>query len=194
PGNTPPTVTISSPSNNATFTQGDTVTFAGSANDAEDGNLSSSITWTSSRDGVIGSGAGFSTSTLSVGTHTVTADATDSDGASGDDSVTVIIDPPQGTAPAAPDGVSATNLTNRYARVDWNDNSNNETSFEIQREKYNSRRNQWRSTTTFTGIAANSTSYTDRPGTGLYRYRVRASNGSGDSAWSAWAEVNVTRR
>lgn len=106
----------------------------------------------------------------------------------------MIVDPPQGTVPAAPDGVSATNLTNRYARVDWNDNSNNETSFEIQREKYNSRRNQWRSTTTITGIAANSTSYTDRAGTGTYRYRVRASNGSGDSAWSAWAEVNVTRR
>jgi len=194
PGNTPPTVTISSPSNNATFTEGDSVTFTGSANDAEDGNINASITWTSNLDGAIGSGASFSTSTLSVGTHTVTADATDSGGASGDDTVTVIVDPPQGTVPAAPDGVSATNLTNRYARVDWNDNSNNETSFEIQREKYNSRRDQWRSTTTFTGIAANSTSYTDRAGTGLYRYRVRASNGSGDSAWSAWAQVNVTRR
>ena len=194
PGNTPPTVTISSPADNATFTQGDSVTFTGSANDAEDGNLNASITWTSNRDGAIGAGASFSTSALSIGTHTVTAAATDSNGAGGNDSVTVVIDPPQGTIPAAPDGVSATNLTNRYARVDWNDNSDNETSFDIQREKWNSRRGNWNSTTTITGIAANSTSYTDRPGTGLFRYRVRAGNGSGDSAWSAWAEVNVTRR
>lgn len=193
-GNTPPNVNISSPANNATFTEGDSVTFTGSASDTEDGNISADIVWTSNLDGQIGTGASFTTSALSIGTHTVTAAVSDSGGANADDTVNVNIDPPAGSAPNAPDGVTATNLTNRYARVDWNDNSNNETSFEIQRQKWQSKRNRWRSTTTFTGIAANSTSFTNRPGTGLFRYRVRATNASGDSAWSAWAEVNVTRR
>ena len=193
-GNTPPTVTISGPANGSTYTEGDSVTFTGSANDAEDGDRTEFITWTSNLDGPIGSGASFTTSILSVGTHTVTAAVSDSSGASGDDTVTVVIDPPAGSVPNAPDGVSATNLGNRYARVDWRDNSDNETSFEIQREKWNKKRKDWQSTTTITGIGANSTSYTDRPGTGLYRYSVRASNASGDSAWSDWAEVTVTRR
>jgi thermitase len=194
-GNTPPTVTISSPADNSTFTEGDSVVFTGSATDAEDndGDLTASITWTSNLDNWIGDGASFATSGLSIGTHVVTASVTDSGSATDTDTVTVVIDPPAGSAPAAPDGVSATNLTNRRARVDWNDNSDNETSFEIQREKWN-RKHGWRSTTTITGIGANSTSYTDRPGTGLYQYRVRASNASGDSDWSAWAEVTVTRR
>ena len=52
---------------------GDNITFTGTATDTEDGNISGSLAWTSSRDGNIGSGASFSTTTLSVGTHTVTA-------------------------------------------------------------------------------------------------------------------------
>jgi hypothetical protein len=51
--NTPPTVSISSPSNGAAFTEGDSVTFQGTALDAEDGSLSSSIQWTSSQDGFL---------------------------------------------------------------------------------------------------------------------------------------------
>lgn len=193
-GNTPPTVTISSPANGSAFTQGASVTFLGSASDAEDGGLSASITWTSSLDGTIGVGASVSTTTLSVGTHTVTAGVVDSGNAADTDTVTVVINPPAGTIPVAPDGVTATNLTNRQARITWNDNSNNETRFDIQREKWDTRRSQWRSTTTISGIAANTTSYTDQPGVALFRYRVRAGNATGDSAWSAWVEVNVTRR
>ena len=194
PVNTPPTVTISAPANGSSYTQGDNVTFTGSATDSEDGTLTGSITWTSNLDGSIGSGASFSISTLSVGTHTVTASVTDSGSLNDTDTVTVIVNPSAGSVPADPDGVTATNLTNRYARVDWNDNSDNESSFTIEREAWNSRRNRWQSTTTLGPVGANTTNYTDRPGTGLFRYRVRASNASGDSGWSPWAEVTVTRR
>jgi hypothetical protein len=83
PGNTPPTVTITAPANGASVTQGTSVTFSGTANDAEDGNISTSLTWTSSINGNIGSGASFSTSSLSVGAHTITAAVTDSGGAPG---------------------------------------------------------------------------------------------------------------
>ncbi len=87
--NTAPTVTISSPSTGASFVEGASITFTGSATDTQDGSLTGSLTWTSSRDGVIGSGASFQRSNLSVGTHTVTASVTDSGALTGSASVTV---------------------------------------------------------------------------------------------------------
>ena len=91
--NTPPTVTITAPANGSSSNQGDSVTFAGTATDTEDGTISASLSWTSSIDGAIGSGATFSTTTLSVGTHTITASVTDSGGLSGSDSISVTINP-----------------------------------------------------------------------------------------------------
>lgn len=192
PVNTAPTVSIASPANNASFTQGASVSFSASASDAEDGALSASITWTSSRDGAIGSGASFSTTSLTVGTHTVTASVTDSGNLTATDSVTVVINAPAGTAPAAPSNVSATNNSNNTATIRWSDNSDNETSFQIERQKQN-RNGSWGSPTLLTA-SANTTAYTDSSGSGTFRYRVRARNASGDSAWSTYAQVTVTRR
>jgi serine protease len=90
PDNTPPVVEITSPADGATFTEGDTVTFNGAASDAEDGSLSDGISWTSSLDGSLGSGASVSAA-LSVGTHTITASVTDADGASASDSISVVV-------------------------------------------------------------------------------------------------------
>ncbi len=90
-GNTAPTVNITAPADGTSVNAGDSVTFSGTANDAEDGNISGSLSWTSSIDGNIGSGASFSTSTLSVGNHTITASATDSDGASDSDSISLTV-------------------------------------------------------------------------------------------------------
>src|SRR5207249_3071080 len=61
----PPSVTISSPADGAVRFHNDTITLAGRANDVTDGDLSSQIQWTSSRDGALGTGATISTSTLS---------------------------------------------------------------------------------------------------------------------------------
>jgi len=91
--NTAPTVTISSPANGSSFTEGSSVSFSGSATDTEDGNISSNLSWSSNLEGVIGSGGAFATSTLSVGTHSITASVTDSGGLSGNDQVTVTINP-----------------------------------------------------------------------------------------------------
>ena len=91
--NTAPSVTISSPADNSSSTAGASVSFAGSANDTEDGDLSSSLAWTSSLDGSIGSGASFSTSSLSTGTHTITASVTDSGSLTGSDSITLTVNP-----------------------------------------------------------------------------------------------------
>ena len=71
----------------------------GTATD-EDGDLAASLAWSSSLDGAIGSGASFSTTTLSLGSHTITASVTDSGGTpnGGDDTSAtqqfdVIVDP-----------------------------------------------------------------------------------------------------
>ncbi len=93
--NTAPTVTISAPTEGAGFTAGASVSFSGSASDAEDGALTSSLSWTSNLDGTIGSGGAFSTSTLSVGAHLITALVTDSGGLPGSDQVNITVNPPE---------------------------------------------------------------------------------------------------
>ena len=97
-GNTAPTVTINAPSNGATFTEGDSVSFSGTASDAEDGSLTGSITWSSSIDGSIGSGGSFSTSSLSVGNHTITASVTDSGGLNDSDQISITVNSQGGGA------------------------------------------------------------------------------------------------
>jgi hypothetical protein len=89
--NTAPTVSITAPANNSSFVQGTAVTFSGTASDTEDGDLSGTLNWTSSRDGALGTGASLTTSALTTGTHTVTASATDSGSLSGTSSITVNI-------------------------------------------------------------------------------------------------------
>ncbi|WP_086933218.1 PKD domain-containing protein [Agarilytica rhodophyticola] len=76
--NQAPVVAISAPVNDTRFTDGETVTFTGNANDFEDGNISNSLQWTSSIDGAIGMGDSITINTLSIGTHIITATVTDS--------------------------------------------------------------------------------------------------------------------
>jgi len=80
PPNKPPTVSITSPADGSTFDSGVAIPFKGTASDSEDGDLTANLVWTSSiEDGSIGTGGSFST-TLSDGTHTITAEVTDSSG------------------------------------------------------------------------------------------------------------------
>jgi hypothetical protein len=78
--NTAPIVSTSAPANNSTLVYGQSANFIGTANDTEQGSLTSSLIWTSNRDGQIGKGGNFSKSNLSMGTHTITAEVTDSGG------------------------------------------------------------------------------------------------------------------
>ncbi|MCG8455994.1 MAG: hypothetical protein MI919_06905, partial [Holophagales bacterium] len=109
--NTPPAATISSPASGTTVTEGTALTFTGSAPDAEEGDLGSSLAWTSSLDGAIGAGAGFSLSTLSIGSHTITASVTDSYGAQGSAQISLAVlanQPPSVTLTAPGDGTEIT--------------------------------------------------------------------------------------
>jgi len=83
PANTTPLVSITSPAESATVSAGTPIVFAASASDAEDGDLSAAITWTSDRDGILGTGASLTVSLRAKGTHVITATVTDSGGAVG---------------------------------------------------------------------------------------------------------------
>ena len=67
------------------------MSFAGSASDVEDGDLTATLVWNSSIDGDFGTGGSFSTTTLSPGTHTITAQATDSLGVSSSAQISITI-------------------------------------------------------------------------------------------------------
>jgi subtilisin family serine protease len=108
--NEPPAVTIAAPLDGATFEEGAPVPFTASALDPQDGDMSADIVWTSSVDGNLGTGASFSTSDLSVGTHTITASVTDSGGMTGSDSISVTIDL-NATAPVPPSAPPVADFT-----------------------------------------------------------------------------------
>jgi hypothetical protein len=95
--NTAPVVTISNPANDAHFDSGIDITFTGTALDKQEGDLSSGLSWTSSRQGWLGTGASIS-SALGDGTHTITASSTDSFGKTGQASVTITV----GGTPTSP--------------------------------------------------------------------------------------------
>jgi hypothetical protein len=93
------------------------------------------------------------------------------------------------TPPAAPTGLGATAVSSSQINLNWTDNSDNETGFRIERCTGDG-------CNTFAQIAtvgANVTSYSN---TGLsasttYKYRVRAYNSGGDSAYSNVADATT---
>jgi carboxypeptidase T len=92
-GNLLPTVTITSPADGTSVRSGTPVALAATANDAEDGDLTGSIVWTSNIAGQIATG-GSASVVLPVGAHTITASVTDSANGSASDVTTVVVTPP----------------------------------------------------------------------------------------------------
>lgn len=85
------------------------------------------------------------------------------------------------TVPAAPSGLTATALSSTSVRLDWSDNSNNETAFEVQRRLSPS--GSWGTIAT---TGANAVTLTDNSvqAATAYDYRVRATNAGGASGYS----------
>jgi len=94
PGNSAPTVQITEPAGVLTAPESTAVVFKGAATDAEDGALSGAyLEWTSSLDGLLGTGDSIRVSSLSVGNHVVALTATDSKGLTASATVPVTITP-----------------------------------------------------------------------------------------------------
>jgi hypothetical protein len=92
PTNSRPVVSITNLAAGASYFAGDTITFTATATDTEDGALdTASIVWASSIDGIFGTGSPCLIDTLTVNTHLIIVTATDSDGAIGADTATVMI-------------------------------------------------------------------------------------------------------
>ena len=90
-GNQPPTAQITSPPNGTSYPAGALISFSGSASDPEDGTLQgSALVW---KEGAVqlATGSAFATATLAVGQHTITLQATDSQGATGSAQVTISV-------------------------------------------------------------------------------------------------------
>ena len=97
--NTAPEISITSPTSGSEFLETDAVTLTATANDDEDGDLSSSIEWSSSIAGQLGTGSNLSVN-LAIGVHTITAKVTDSDQAQSVTTTQVIINEVVNVAPA----------------------------------------------------------------------------------------------
>ena len=89
--NTPPVVTITAPDGGSTFGKNTPITFTGTALDGEDGDISAGLLWYSNLTGPFGTGASLTVSDLPPGTHTITAQSTDSNGDTGSASITVTV-------------------------------------------------------------------------------------------------------
>ncbi len=99
--NVAPDVVITAPANGSAFSEDvGPIAFQATATDPEDGDISASVTWTSDIDGAF-----TSPYALSVGTHTVSATATDSGGLSDTNIITITITPHE--TPSVPVTVSS---------------------------------------------------------------------------------------
>ena len=98
---------------------------------------------------------------------------------------------PPAPVPQTPTDFNATNAGSGSADLVWVDVADEDT-YELQREKaHKQRADTWTSTTRLS-VVAGTTSFNDPVGSGTFRYRIRAANGSGASDWSTWKEVTVT--
>ncbi|MDC1198791.1 choice-of-anchor B family protein [bacterium] len=95
PGNTPPTVSIKTPANLSSFPLGTEISFSATSADAEDPSAPL-VVWSSSLNSGLGSGSPLLVSSLSAGTHTITAVVTDEGGLSASDSISVTVASPGG--------------------------------------------------------------------------------------------------
>lgn len=164
--------------------------FEATANDPEQGNLTTSIQWSGSGTPATGSGdhitKTFDCATL--GNRTVTASVTDAGGATATDSVVVNIVNPNGP-PAAPSSLRAT-VSGANVILNWNDNSSNEDGFRVyRRTKSKNNWSSWAPLTPTTG--AGITTFTDaNVPRGTYQYHVVAyTNAAGPSGPSNTVQV-----
>jgi hypothetical protein len=98
PPNLAAQVNIFAPAGGSAFTDREPITFLGTANDPEDGNLDANLTWSSNLGGVLGRGPSF-TVVLPAGVHRIMASVTDVDGQSVNREMEITVIPANLNAP-----------------------------------------------------------------------------------------------
>lgn len=172
----------------ASVAVGATVGLTGSVTSQAGTPMTRTLSWTSSNSSVATVNSGGLVTGVAGGTVMITA-ATG--GVSGAATVTVT-DP---TPPAAPSGLTATTISNGTIDLTWADNSNNESAFIVERETGGAA-GSGAAQTTFTEVARTNANTRFLRDTGLsggtiYRYRVRATNGNGDSGNTSTVETST---
>jgi titin len=188
PSNSPPTVTLTSPAEGATFLEPATITVTADASDA-DGTVSEVNFYSGTTLIGTDSSSAFSITwnNVAAGNYTLTAIATDNLGLMTTSvPVHITVNPPP-APPVAPGNLSATAVSSNRIDLAWSDNSTNETGFAIERSTDGVNFSQ------ITTVAANLTSYSN---TGLaasttYFYRVRALGNAGPSGYSNVASATT---
>jgi PKD repeat protein len=162
------------------------VTFDGGSSSDADGNIVS-YSWNFG-DGATASGVTTNHSYSAPGSYTARLTVTDNLGASGSAMAAIQVN---ANLPAAPSGLTATVISRSQINLSWTDNSANENGFKIERCTGATCSNFAQVAT----VGANVKNYSN---TGLkrnttYRYRVRAYNASGDSAYSNIVNAKTSR-
>ena len=162
------------------------IAFDGGGSSDADGTIVS-YTWNFG-DGATASGVATNHTYMTPGTYTARLTVTDNLGASGSTTTTIQVN---ANLPNAPSNLSASAISRAQIDLSWTDNAGNETGFKIERCTGATCAN-------FTQIATVGANVKNYSNTGLkrntsYRYRVRAYNGSGDSAYSNITSAKTLR-
>ena len=163
---------------------GGTVQLTATLRNSQGQTVTAPVSWSSANTAVATVSASGLVSAVAVGTTVVTASA---DGRSGSASIIVSASQP----PLAPSSLTAAVASQVAVDLSWTDNSDNETSFVVEREDVvNGVGGGYKVVAT---PGANVTTYRDQGLTsgGTYRYRVKARNGNGDSAYTSPAQVTT---
>jgi subtilisin family serine protease len=188
--NTAPVVTVTSPSSGASVNCGTPVLLTGTAKDAEDGDLSAMLKWTSGGSS-LGTGASVSptfacTNTTSTLT-TLSAAATDPKGLTGSASLTINVVNP--SIVPAPTSLAGTVSSTKFVNLTWKwSGSMTLQGFRVER-KGNAKTATWIQVGSL--VPANARSSSDSPGTGSWNYRVFAVGNSSTSPASNQITVRV---
>lgn len=174
---------------NVSYPEGASISFTASANDPTYGSLTPQILWNSSLQGSLGQGGSITTASLAPGVHVITAQASNSAGVTAGQPTMLTITPAT-SVPIAPSGLGWSKYvsgTLTYIKVAWADTSNNETSFDVEVSTKTSTKS-WSAGVIQYHALGDQTYVLTNPGAGYtYRFRVRAVNSMGPSAWSAYS-------
>ena len=93
-----PVADITNPADSTTAAYGEEISFEGTGTDVEDVSITGAgLVWTSSINGLLGTGSPLTKNSLSGGTHTITLTVTDSDSNIGTDEIEITVEDPENT-------------------------------------------------------------------------------------------------